>query len=177
MVMFFKESRQKKALRRIDTERVVHFKPLTEVKEVGVIFDINEENIIDAIKKFAEYLDNKSIKFHALALNFTKAQFPDDFVDFRIKIINRQSINKIGLPVDDLIFGFAAQNLDLYIDLSMEYNFTCDYISRLSAASFKVGRCGYESNPFDLVLSSDPQGGAKHFLDSVIHYLTSIRSV
>lgn len=175
--MFFKESRQKKALRRIDTERVVRFKPFSEVKEVGIIFDLNEENIIDAIKRFAEYLDDKSIKFQALALNFTKSQFPEGFVDFRIKIINRESFNKIGVPVDDAIFGFAAQNFDLYIDLFPEYNFTSDYISRLSAASFKVGRSGYDSNPFDLVLSSDPQKGVKHFMDSVIHYLTSIRSV
>ena len=175
--MFFIENRRRKALSKIETDRVVKFMPLSEVRSVGVIFDINEENIIDTVKKFSEFLDNRSIKFAALAINYTKSLFPEGYVDFRIKIINRASFNRIGVPVDETILDFANHNHDLYIDLSQNYNFTYDYISKLSNASFKVGRCGYESNPFDLVLASDSDAGSKHFIDSVIHYLSSIRSV
>ncbi|MDO9680044.1 MAG: hypothetical protein Q7262_03435 [Bacteroidales bacterium] len=174
--MFFIENRRRKALKKIETDRVVRFMPLSEVRSVGVIFDINEDNIIDTIKRFTEYLDNRSIKFQALAVNYTKSLFPEGFVDFRIKIINRASFNSIGAPIDDAVTEFANQNHDLYIDLSSQYNFTYDYISRLSNASFKVGRCGYDNNPFDLVLASDPEAGSKHFIDSVIHYLSAIRS-
>lgn len=175
--MFFVEKRRRKALSKIETDRVVRFMPLSEVRSVGIIFDINEENIIDTVKKFSEFLDNRSIKFGALAINYTKSLFPEGFVDFRIKIINRTSFNRIGAPIDDTVLEFANQNHDLYIDLSSHHNFTYDYISRLSNASFKVGRCGYENNPFDLVLANEPEAGSKQFIDSVIHYLSLIRSV
>ena len=57
--MFFIENRRRKALKKIETDRVVRFMPLSEVRSVGVIFDINEDNIIDTIKRFTEYLDNR----------------------------------------------------------------------------------------------------------------------
>ena len=175
--MFFVEKRRRKALSKIETDRVVKFMPLSEVRSVGIIFDINEENIIDTVKKFSDFLDNRSIKFSALAINYTKSLFPEGFVDFRIKIVNKTSFNSIGVPIEETIFEFANYNHDLYIDLSQNYNFTYDYISRLSNASFKVGKYGYENNPFDLVLANDPGASSKHFIDLLIHYLSSIRSV
>ena len=175
--MFFKETRRKKALKIIESDRAVRFMPLSEVKSAGVLFDINEPNILDTIKKFSEYLDNKSIKFSALAVNYTKSQFPEGFVDFRIKTVNRDSFNSIGLPIGETVFDFLNHGYDLYIDLSDKYTFTFDYISRLSKASFRVGRMSYDDNPFDLVLANEPGATSRHFIDSLIHYLSSIRSV
>ncbi|MDP3451774.1 MAG: hypothetical protein Q8R90_02355 [Bacteroidales bacterium] len=174
--MFYKEILQRRAVKKIDNERVVKFFSLPDVRSAAIIFDINEENIIDTIKSLIEIVDKKGVKFSAVAVNFSKFPYPTEFLDHRIFVLNRFDVNHIGLPKYSKIEEFVNYNFNLFIDFSPEYNFTFDYITRSSRASFRVGRCNYQNSPYDLSLENTQDNSSRNFLNSIIHYLTSIRS-
>ncbi len=176
-LMLFKDTLQKKALKKIDNERVVKYTALPDVRSAAIIFDINEENIIDTVKSLIEILDRRGVKFSAIAVNFSKFPYPTEFLDHRIYVLNRFDLNFIGLPIYNKIEEFVSLNFNLFIDFSSLYNFTFDYITRSSIASFKVGRCNYPNSPYDLSLENTEDNSSRNYLNSIIHYLTSIRSV
>jgi len=175
--MFFKQSLQRKIIKSIDNERLIKYMSLTEINSIGFLFNLNEEGMLDTVKKLCEIADNRTIKFSAIALNFLKHPYPKDILDYRISVINKQDLNYIGLPKSDNIEAFTSHPFNLFIDFSSEYNFTCDYISHKSKSSFKIGRLSYLNNPFDLVLENIKDGTGRNYLNSIIHYLSSIRSV
>jgi len=175
--MLFKETRRKKALKAVDNERFIKYYSLPEVKSLGFLFNINDENIFDTIKRLIEIIDSRSIKFSAIAINDSKYPYPKEYLDHRIIIINKADFNYIGIPKSNYVEEFSEHNFNLYVDFSSSYNFTCDYISRRSKASFKVGRLHYKNSPFDLILDNLKEESSRSFLNSIIHYLSSIKSV
>ncbi len=175
--MFFKQSLQRKIIKGIDNERMVKYMSLTEINSLGFLFNINEEGMLDTIKRLCELADSRSIKFSAIALNTLKQPYPKDILDYRISVINKQDLNYLGLPKTPSTESFTSQGFNLFIDFSSDYNFTCDYLSHKSKSSFKIGRLSYENNPFDLVLENIKDGTGRNYLNSIIHYLSSIRSV
>lgn len=175
--MFFKEYIQKKALKKIDNERVSVYRSLNEIKSVGFIFSFEEENILESIKSFIEILDSRSVKFSAIGINRLKHPYPKEMLDYRITLLNRCDLNYAGVPYYNLIEQFIDNNYNLYIDFSTNYNFTSDYITRLSKSSFIIGRVNYQDNPYDLILDTNTDGAHRSYLNSIIHYLSSIRSI
>ncbi|MDP3436125.1 MAG: hypothetical protein Q8S04_02670 [Bacteroidales bacterium] len=175
--MLFKEARRKKALKEVDNERFIRYYALPEVKSLGFLFNINDENILDTIKRLIEIIDSRSIKFSAIAINDSKHPYPKEYLDHRIILFNKTDFNSIGIPKSNYFDEFSEQIFNLYIDFSCSYSFTCDYISRRSKASFKVGRLHYQNSPFDLVLDNIQENSSRSFLNSIIHYLSSIKSV
>ncbi len=175
--MLFKETRRKKALKEVDNERFIKYYALPEVRSLGFLFNINDNDILDTIKRLIEIIDSRSIKFSAIAINDSKHPYPKEYLDHRIIIINKSDFNCIGIPKTNFIEEFTDQNFNLYIDFSCLYSFTCDYISKRSRASFKVGRIHYLNTPFDLVLDNLKEESSRGFLNSIIHYLSSIKSV
>ncbi len=175
--MFLKEYIQKKALKSIHNRRVSKYTSLKEISSVSILFNFDEENILETIKRLIEILDNRSIKFLALAINTDKHLFPNEFLDHRIKVINKSNIKYADVPDRSSVASLLDKDFDLFIDFGSKYFFVNDYIARASRASFKIGRLNYKNNPYDLVLDNFKHGTSRSFLNSLIHYLSSITSV
>lgn len=175
--MLFKETRRNRALKAVDNERFIRYYALPEVKSLGFLFNINDENILDTIKRLIEIIDSRNIKFSAIAINDSKHPYPKEYLDHRIIIFNKADFNSIGIPKSNFLDDFSEHNFNLFIDFSSSYNFTCDYISHRSKASFKVGRLHYQNSPYDLILDNIKEESSRGFLNSIIHYLSSIKSV
>ncbi len=174
--MFLKESIQKNRLKKIDLKRVPQYKSLQEITSVGFLFNFEEDNILDTIKRLTQILDIRSIKFMALGINYEKNSYPTNILDHRIKVINKKNLKYANVPDSSLITEFLEKEFDLYIDFGSKYFFPNDFISHSSKATFKIGRLNYKGNPFDLILDNFKQGTPRSYLNSLIHYLSSIRS-
>ncbi len=175
--MFPVELLQRRILKGIKNRRTARYIDLPEVHNIGFVFDINSENILEAIKRFVDILESKQIKFSGIAINSAKFSFPEGVVDYRIKIISRRHLSLLGVPNRQTILPFVAKEYDLFIDFVSKKNFTADYIARITNAGFKIGRISSDDTPYDLVLDNGEQGCPKSFLISLIHYLTTIRPV
>lgn len=175
--MFLKEYIQKKTLKKINVRRVSKYRSLQEITSVALLFNFEEENILDTIKRLIEILEKRSIKFMALGINNDKNPYPTKILDHRIKILNRKDFKYADVPNRSLIETFLDNYFDLYIDFGSKYFFPNDFISHSSKAAFKIGRLNYKNNPYDLVLDNFKQGTARSYLNSLIHYLSSITSI
>ena len=175
--MFIKEYIQKKTLKKINTKRVSKYMSLSEITSIGILFNFEEDNILETIKGLIEILDSRSIKFMALGINNDKHQYPAEILDHRIKVLNRNNLNYADVPDISLITHFLDKKFDLLLDFGSKYFFPNDFISHSSKATFKIGRLNYKNNPFDLVLENSKQGTPRKYLNSLIHYLSSITSI
>lgn len=175
--MFLKEYIQKNTLKKINNTRISKYMALQEITSVGFLFNFDEDTILETVKKLIEIMDSRSIKFMALGINNERQSYPSEILDHRIKILNRKDFTYAQVPNRDSISVFLDKEFDLFVDFGSKYFFPNDFISHSSKATFKIGRLNYAGNPFDLVLDNFKQGTARSFLNSLIHYLSSIKSV
>lgn len=175
--MFLKEYIQKKSLKKLHINRVSKYMSLQEISSVSLLFNFEEADILETIKRLIEILDNRSIKFMAMGINNEKQEYPTHILDQRIKVLNRKDLKYANVPDRSSIAPFLDKEFDLFIDFGSNYFFPNDYISHASKATFKIGRLNYKENPYDLVLDNFKHGTARSFLNSLIHYLSSITSI
>lgn len=175
--MFLKEYIQNKALKSINNRRVTKYKSLQEISSVALLFNFDEENIFETLKRLIEILDNRAIKFGGLGINNSKHPYPTEMLDHRIKVVNKSDLKYADVPVRSSVSFILDKEFDLFIDFGSKYFFANYYIAHSSKATFKIGRLNYKNNPYDLVLDNFKHGTARSYLNSLIHYLSSIESV
>jgi hypothetical protein len=174
--MFFKQKRQKKAIARISVQRSVKFVSLENVKRISFIFDVTEEDNLEAVKYLISYAVEKKIEYHGIAINLGKDDSSEAILGHGIKLITRKNMSGIKIPNPELVSRFLNNPSDLFIDFSKNYSFTGEYLSLSSVSSFKVGRHTPEPNPYDLVITNDIEKDyALDFVKRTFFYLKTIR--
>ncbi|MEA4868165.1 MAG: hypothetical protein EOM61_02555 [Bacteroidia bacterium] len=173
--MFFKEYIQKKALKKLDGTRISRYVSVENIESVGFIFNLEEENILDTIKKLVEILDKRDIKFKALAINRQNITNVSQMLDYRITVLNSKNFKYADVPQKSEIEFFTKAEYTTFIDFGANYSFANEYISKASRAIFKIGRVNYQDNPYDLLIDIK-DGNHRIYLNSLIHYLSSIKS-
>ncbi|MFA5850063.1 MAG: hypothetical protein WC833_09280 [Bacteroidales bacterium] len=176
--MFFIHSIQKRILHKIHPERDVRFMSVDQARNICFVFDINEEEIFDVVKRITRLMQDKKINYKGLAINLTKNHFSEQALDCQIQVITKKDLSRIGTPDPRIIEKVISENADLFIDFSSSYSYTHDYIARSSKATFKVGRLNYDNNPYDLVIGNNGEDASSpmDFLKHLFHYLSSIKS-
>lgn len=175
--LFFNRTLQKKALSQIKVEREVVFMPMDKVCSVGFIYDIGDDKTSRAVKYLTDYLNERKIEYKGLAINMNVGKYPDTVGDFKIKMLSKNNLSRVGIPEPGLIEKIISEKIDLFIDFCAAYNFTHDYIACLSRAHFKVGHFDSDNHPFDLVIgTTGVEDSPVDYVKNVIHYLTSIKS-
>ncbi|MEA5005952.1 MAG: hypothetical protein VB022_06015 [Rikenellaceae bacterium] len=176
--MFFKQRLQKKALNRIVVQRKVQFVSLESVKRISFIFDVTEEDNMEAVKFLISYATDNKIEYHGIAINLGKDTSSEAVLGHGIKLITKKNLSKIGIPDPDMVSKFLNDASDIYIDFSKSYSFVGEYLSLSSLSSFKVGRHSHEPNPYDLVITNDSDKCcALDFVKRTFFYLKTIRSL
>lgn len=174
--MFFKQKRQKKAISRISVQRRVKFVSLEKVKRITFIFDITEDDNLEAVKFLISYAADKKIECHGIAINLGKDTSSESVLGHGIRLITRKNLSSIGIPDHELVSGFLNDSSDLFIDFSKNYSFTGEYLSLSSPSTFKVGRYAPEPNPYDLVITNNNEKDcALDFVKRTFFYLKTIR--
>lgn len=174
--MFFKEHIQKKALNKIERKRVPMFYSIHDIKSLCFVLNLDEENIMQTIKKLIDLLDSRSIRFKAIAFNNHKNFYQEAMLDYRIKVISSKKLKYGDIPRKQDLDYITGETFNTFIDFGAYYFFPNEYVARATDAEFKIGRCNYDANPYDLVLENQ-NGNSRDFLNSIIHYLSAIRSI
>ena len=171
--MFLKEWYRKRALRKISTGRDAKFISYTDIRTIAFIFNLSEENILSAIKKFLKTSEDNNIKVYGMAINDTK-QVPNLIMDSRISILNMKDVDFYGIPRASATEDFVSKKYDLLIDFSSKYCFLNEYLSTSVNAHLKVGKINYEGSPHDFILQPETLSDNDSFMGALHHYLSSI---
>lgn len=174
--MFLKEHIQKISLNKIKLRRTPKYLSIQEVTSVGLLFNFEEDNILETIRRAIAILDRRSIKVMALGVYIDKNSLPTENLDSRIKILDKKDFKYANVPDKASIAHFLVEKFDLYIDFTTKDFFPNIFISNAAQATFKIGRQNYKGDPFDLVLDNFKNGTSRSYLNSLIHYLSSIKT-
>ncbi len=180
MLEFIKNLRRKRIMRDLVTApRDKKIDNIDEVKSIGVICRLSDEQHWNILHHFAKVMENQGKTVHIIAL-----QEKDLELSF---VITHQATYKCrlgtdfnfwGLPNEDSIRPFIEHHYDLLIDTIGEENFFSQYIALRTEASLKVVYATPAEDPtevYDLIIRGDGKVELKDFFNNVIEYLGMIK--
>ncbi len=180
MMDFIKQMHLKRIIRDLKaTPREKKIDNIDEVKTIGVICRLSDEQNWNILHHFAKVMENQGKHVHIIAL-LNKDQQLDFVITHQATQIVRTKtdFNFWGLPNYEIIRPFVEQTYDLLIDTLGEENFFSQYIALRTSASLKVVYATPAEDPseiFDLIIRGDGQVELKGFFNNVIEYLSMIK--
>ena len=91
--------------------------------------------------------------------------------------IARRDLDWLGMPDYSKAAGLIEEQSDLFISLINNGDFPIDFMSKCSAAGFKIGRKAYPGHCYDLVLSGRSEGfrsGGRQVFSGIIELIGKI---
>lgn len=148
---------------------------LSEAKSVGLLYNVLDEETYNIVDAFAKKLKQENRYVHVLG--FVDLKYTPPFIiptlatDFFIK----KDINWYGKPNNQFVKSFIEQDFDIFINLSMQDNYTLQYICGLSKAKFKVGT-SYKDNSeyYDFLFELLPNTKLSEYIQQIEYYLSII---
>ena len=180
MFDFIKEMHRKRILRELKNRpRDKKIDNIEEVKTIGVICHLSDEQHWNILNHFAKVMENKGKKVHIIALLQKETELDFVVTHQNTSIVrSKNDINFWGLPSDDAIKPFVDEKYDLLIDTIGEGNFFSQYIALRTTSNLKVVYATPAEDPsevFDLIIRGDGQVELKGFFNNVIEYLSMIK--
>ena len=180
MLNLVKDIRRRQIIRDLkNAPREKKIDNIEEVKCIGVICHLRDEQHWNILHHFAKVMESKGKTVHIIAL-----QGKDQNLNF---VITHQAtykcrlgadFNMWGLPNEDSIRPFISQHYDLLIDTIGEGDFFSQYIALRTDASLKVVYATPTEDPsevYDLIIRGDGQIELKGFFNNIIEYLSMIK--
>lgn len=180
MFDFIKDIHRKKVIRDLKaTPREKKIDNIDEVKSIGVICRLDDEQNWNILHHFAKVMENqnKTVQFMALLEKEQDINFVITHQGTHI-VRSRSDLNFWGLPSNEAIRPFVDQHYDLLIDTIGEENFFSQYVALRTGANLKVAYATPIEDPtevFDLIIRGDGQVELKGFFNNIIEYLSMIK--
>lgn len=173
---------QKLILNRSDAPREHKSYCFDTARSVGIVLPVTDENSEEAFGILKSALKKYSIPHSGIAIVCTKKPIGMFWCisDSEMTVINKNEVNWIGLLSNEQdSYRFLKHNFDIAINLSVDGNFTAEYLTRSSRAYFKIGFGNENDNIYDMSMRGH---GEKEILtqtdlaNQVVQYLSTIKS-
>ena len=180
MSNFIKELHRKKVIRSlINAPRDKKIDNIQEVKTIGVICRLDNEQNWNILHHFAKVMENQGKSVHIIALLDKDQELHYVITHQNTHICRTKSdFNFWGLPSDDAIRPFVSRHYDLLIDTIGDDNFFAQYVALRTEANLKVAYATPAEDPtevFDLIIRGDGHVELKGFFNNIIEYLSMIK--
>jgi hypothetical protein len=160
------------------TRRNTGYSGMNNVRKIGIVWDASRTDDFAALSKLHLQMGERGIDVKILGY-YDGKELPDKYTAIRfLSIIKRNELSFFYIPKSTEADVFIRTGFDILIDMNFEHIFPLVYISTLSAAVFKVGLFGSEtdSSIFDLMMEIKKPVKADNYLYQIIHYLEMINS-
>lgn len=180
MIEFIKDIHRRRIIRDLKSmPRDKKIDNIQEVKTIGVICRLDNEQNWNILHHFAKVMENQGKKVHFMAL-LPKDQELNFVITHQSTYIcrSKSDFNFWGLPNADVLNPFTDRQYDLLIDTIGEENFFAQYVALRTTASLKVVYATPTEDPtevFDLIIRGDGAIELKHFFNNIIEYLGMIK--
>jgi len=162
----------------VKANRKVSYPGMSQIKKIGVIWDASRTVEFSSLSKFHQRMQERDIDVKIFGY-YQGKELPDQYTAIRfLTCMRRKDLNFFYIPASTEADVFMGTKFDILIDVNFDRLFPLQYITRLSAASFKVGLFNSEtdSSTFDLMMEIRKPVKVDDYLTQVIHYLEMINS-
>jgi hypothetical protein len=162
----------------VKARRKVSYPGISQIKKIGIIWDASKTGEFSSLSKFHQRMHERNIDVKVFGY-YPGKELPDQYTAIRfLTCMRRKDLNFFYIPASTEADVFMGTKFDILIDVNFDRLFPLQYITRLSAASFKVGLFYSEtdSSTFDLMMEIRKPVKVDDYLTQVIHYLEMINS-
>ena len=182
MLDFIKHWRQERLLRRLEhVERNKKIENIANIKTIGLIFHVGDENHWNLLYHFAKLMENDGKQI--FMIGFHDAEPELDYIITHSNTIlckEKEDFDYWGLPKGDVSNKFVAQHYDILIDTTDEPNFFGQYLALKCDADLKI--CYASDNDiedngrvFDMMIRGEGSLDLREYLNHVVKYLKMIK--
>lgn len=146
---------RKRRLRKYASRVQTGFVPLSDIRTATFIIDAEDhsrEKCLDEINSFCSAHKIKARLFHSDFRKFNRNVQP---VTDAATTFTRKDIGIFGMPKMKRMRPVIAEDTDLFVSLSPDCRFTMEFLTKAMKARFKIGRCIFPGEPFDLIIRPD----------------------
>lgn len=145
---------------------------LADAKTVALLFNADEREEFELVKKYVAYLKELGKKVKVVGYYTTKELMSMSYSKLEYTFFSVKELNWHQKPNDLYINNFIAEEHDILLDLNIHDFFPLTYIAALSKAKCKVGKYTEEYGEiYDLMIETDVSKGMKYFLRNVDTYI------
>lgn len=175
ILKFFRERK----IRKFRSDIATGFLPLEKIVNVNVVVDVEEpdfdllkDDILAWGKQYGKKVNIYFFDFRRLG--------KDELLLTSIQTtILRKELDWIGTPDFSKIGALLYEPSDLFISMIDNTSFPIDFLSKCSKARFKIGRCGYEGNAYDMVMTGSPtedlRSDSRRIFAAMAEFMTKIK--
>jgi len=154
--------------------RKKEFHNLESAKNIGIIFDTQNDKNHLTVKKFSDNLSQKGYQVKTIA--WVDADIlPDYGVGQKIIFYTNKDVKWNGEPIIPELLEFVDQKFDLLFVLTDADHISVQYISKLSQASCKVGSLSENNEHLDLMIDQSKNKTLENLIEESLNYLTLIK--
>jgi hypothetical protein len=151
------------------------FVKLADAKSIGVVFEVNNSETFELVKKFILQLKEYTKQVHAIGYVDEKLTPNYSYIKTDIDLFNKKELQRFYRPQSNYIKTFMEDEKDLLIDINTHQKFPLRYIAAGSKAKCKVGMHFPENEMLhDILIASEPQKGMEFYLQQVLKYLATV---
>jgi hypothetical protein len=158
-----------------DTESVHRKREVSNfdtAKSFGLLFNADDPEVYDLVKKYFKYLKDSRKKVHAIGFFDLKNLPQMEYSKLDYDFFTRKELNWWGKPTNTSVKNFVEEEYDILINFSLTDSFPLKYIAAMSKAKLKLGKLEEENDSvYDIVIQQPEDKNFKFFMRQVDHYL------
>lgn len=169
---------RKRKLKKFASDIPTSLLKLSEIKTANIVIDVEEAGF-DLLKEdILSWGRSNGIKINIYFFDFRKLGTNELLLTSIQTTVARNDLNWFDMPEYSKVAALIEEPSDLLISLVDNSDFPIDFVSKCSAARFKIGRKAYPGHCFDMVCSGKqaeglPSGGHEVF-QAITEFLNKI---
>lgn len=148
---------------------------LKDAKTIGIIYNADNINDVELVKKYIAYLRDLGKRVWSLGYVPLKEMPGNITTSIDHRCFTLKEVNWYYKPAINIIDNFVKEEYDLLLDLNIAKQLPLIYIAALSKSKCKVGRYSEKYvSLYDVMIETDDQKGLKYFLQNVDTYMEMV---
>ena len=184
MFEFIKDWQRKRLLRQLkgnDSGRNKKIDNIAQIKSIGLIFQVGEENDWNLLYHFAKLMEKEGKSVAMIGIQDSETQL--DYIITHSNTLlckEKEDLDYWGVPKKELVEKFNQNHFDLLIDTTEEPNFFGQYIALSCDADLKICYASEEDlidngKIFDMMIKGEEPLDLRGYLNHVVQYLKMIK--
>lgn len=182
MLDLIKDFRRRHLIKQLaHAQRDKKIENLSQVKDIGIVFTLNDEQEWNLLYHFAQLMEKEGKKVVMIGLHPSNVQISFIVTHAQTTICReKDDFNFWGLPKGDVLDAFTKRHLDVLIDTTDQPNFFGQYVALRSNADLKVTytdevEATLNDNIFDMMIKGEGALDLRDYLNQVVHYLKMVK--
>jgi hypothetical protein len=140
----------------------------SKLRTIGITFDAAED--FEPIMTFKKQLEQHEFEVTLLGYFNTR----EDPGVQRFNYFTNSTLNFKKVPTSEVTLKFIETPFDILINLDLNNNLALNYVAAASAALFKVGKAGNNTDFYDLMIELSNGGKVGQFIQEIRHTVNSM---